>query len=255
MTITIIAFLVLLAFMVYTFLKLRPKKADVFPKKWEPILENKVKFYRELSNPEKIRFKKRMMVFLSEIYIDSVNLEITDLDRILIAASAVIPVFNFPEFQYTNLSGVILYPDNFNDDLDFEEGNKARIIAGMVGNGRLEKQMIISKKALHKGFENPQDKNNTAIHEFVHLIDKLDGQTDGVPERLIDNAYTIPWLKLIHDEMEKINKNKSDIRSYGGTNQQEFFAVASEYFFEQPEKMKQKHPEIYKMLAECFNFH
>lgn len=255
MTLTIILFLFLLGFMIFTFLKLRPKKAKAFPSSWEKLLEDHVKFYRNLEEAEKSRFKKRLMSFLSEVYIDSVNIEITDLDKALIASSAVIPVFNFPEWHYSNLSGIILYPDNFNDDLEFEEGNKAKIIAGMVGNGRLEKQMIISKKALHKGFENPQDKNNTAIHEFVHLIDKIDGKTDGVPERLMENSYVIPWLKLIHEEMEKINQNKSDIRNYGGTNQQEFFAVAAEYFFEQPEKMKDKHPELYKMLAECFNFH
>ncbi len=52
--------------------------------------------------------------------------------------------------------------------------------------------------------------------------------------------------------MEAINNNKSDIRSYGGTSQTEFFAVASEYFFERPKLMKRKHPELYRMLEDCF---
>ena len=194
-----------------------------------------------------------MMVFLSEVYIEGVGLEIEELDKILIAASAVIPVFGFNEWHYTNLSGILLYPDTFNEDLEFEGHANARMITGMVGTGRFEKQMILSKKALYSGFNNSYDKNNTAIHEFVHLIDKMDGVTDGVPERLIEHPYVIPWLKLIHKEMEAINDNKSDIRNYGGTNEAEFFAVASEYFFEQPHLMQKKHPELYKMLLQCFN--
>tara|TARA_R110000765_G_scaffold9911_3_gene30825 strand:+ start:227 stop:403 length:177 start_codon:yes stop_codon:yes gene_type:complete len=53
--------------------------------------------------------------------------------------------------------------------------------------------------------------------------------------------------------MEAINDNHSDIRKYGGTNEAEFFAVASEYFFERPDLLKKKHPELYKVLVECFN--
>lgn len=108
----------------------------------------------------------------------------------------------------------------------------------MVGTGRLENQMILSRKALRQGFSPENRGNNTAIHEFVHLIDKMDGKTDGIPERLIEHAYSIPWLKVIHQEMEKINTNSSDIRSYGGTNEAEFLAVASEYFFEKPSQMQ-----------------
>jgi Mlc titration factor MtfA (ptsG expression regulator) len=62
----------------------------------------------------------------------------------------------------------------------------------------------------------------------------------------------IPWLNLIHQEMENINNDTSDIRAYGGTNQQEFFAVASEYFFERPDLLKRKHPELFKMMQMCF---
>ncbi|MDB2462835.1 zinc-dependent peptidase, partial [Algibacter sp.] len=172
---------------------------------------------------------------------------------VLLAASAVIPVFYFDNWQYSNLSTVLIYPDNFNKDLEFV-GNH-RNIAGLVGTGRFKNQMILSRKALHLGFDNKTDKGNTAIHEFVHLIDKMDGEVDGVPRVLMSHTYAIPWLKLVHDEMEAINNNTSDIRSYGGTNQQEFFAVASEYFFQRPKLFKRKHPELYKMMSDCFCNH
>lgn len=248
-----IAFVILIAFGAYALSKLKPKKAKIFPKHWHGLLLEHVHFYKDLSPESQKIFQSRLMQFLSEVTIEGVQLKLEELDKILVGASAIIPVFGFPEWQYTNLSGVLLYPDNFNNDFEFDKNNKQRIIAGVVGTGRLEKQMILSKKALYHGFSNALDKKNTGIHEFVHLIDKMDGATDGVPEYVLQHAYTIPWLNIIHKEMEAINKNKSDIRAYGGTKQAEFFAVASEYFFEKPELMKKKHPDLYQMLKLCFN--
>lgn len=247
-----IAFILLVGFAVYAFMSTRRKKAGTFLANWHTLLIQHVHFYKDLSAVEQKRFQNRMMTFLSEIYLDSVDFTLDDLDKVLIASSAVIPVFNFPEWHYKNLSTVLVYPDHFNEDLGFAQTDGKRHIAGMVGNGQFEKQMILSRKALHEGFEQKSHVHNTGIHEFVHLIDKIDGITDGVPEALLQRSYVIPWLKIIHKEMEAINDNKSDIRSYGGTNEAEFLAVASEYFFEQPELMKKRHPDLYQMLQACF---
>ncbi|WP_204343952.1 zinc-dependent peptidase [Psychroserpens algicola] len=248
----ILVFILLLVFVVYVFYKKYSRNIEQFPSHWHAILLKEVRYYKNLEPSEQKRFQTRMMQFLSEVYIDSVGFEIEELDKILIASSAVIPVFSFAEWHYPTLSGIILYPDNFNEDFQFSDQSKSKRIAGVVGTGRLEKKMILSRKALYHGFKNANDKRNTAIHEFVHLIDKMDDNVDGIPEVLMQNAYTIPWLKLVHDEMEAINKDTSDIRAYGGTKQAEFFAVASEYFFENPKLMKRKHPELYKMMADCF---
>lgn len=227
--------------------------AKPFPSHWHQLLLDNVLFYRNLTPERQTEFQKRIMQFLSEVYIEGVQLEVTDLDKILVACSAVIPVFGFTEWHYYNLSGVLLYPDYFNEDLEFADTAQSRNIGGLVGTGRFENQMILSRKALYHGFSNTTDKGNTGIHEFVHLIDKMDGLVDGVPEKLLGHQYSIPWLDLIHKKMEAINDDKSDIREYGGTNQAEFFAVASEYFFERPDLLKRKHPELYKMMEMCFN--
>lgn len=252
MTITIIIFILLIGFGIYAYISTKKKPAEKFPEHWQDLLVEHVEFYSALTKAEKIRFQNRMMVFLSEVYLDSVDFDLEDLDKVLIAASAVIPVFNFDEWHYSNLSTVLVYPDAFNEDLQFAKADKKRQILGVVGNGQFDKQMILSRRALHDGFKPNTFKTNTAVHEFVHLIDKLDGVTDGVPERLLAKPYITPWLKLIHSEMEAINNNNSDIRNYGGTNEAEFLAVASEYFFEQPELMKKKHSELYNMLINCF---
>ncbi len=247
-----ILFALLVAFGAYAFWINKKKAPNPFPKSWHSILLQHVHFYKALSKKDKKRFRQRMMGFLSEVYIEGVQIEVEELDTVLIAASAVIPVFAFPEWHYRNLSGILIYPDRFDAELEFEGNDKKRMLSGLVGTGRFEKQMILSRKALRQGFVKAPHKNNTAVHEFVHLIDKADGKTDGVPERLIQSPYVIPWLKLIHKEMEAINGNASDIRKYGGTNEAEFLAVAAEYFFENPHEMEKKHPELYEMLRRCF---
>ncbi|MGO3181554.1 MAG: zinc-dependent peptidase [Aequorivita sp.] len=248
----VILFIILVVFGFYAFKLNKKRPVESFPESWKALLNENVLFYRELSAEAKKRFRERMMLFLSEVYIEGVNMELEDLDKVLIAASAVIPVFGFKEWHYNNLSGIIIYPDNFNGDLEYESQEGKRIISGLVGSGRFEKQMILSRKALRYGFENDTDKGNTSIHEFVHLIDKMDGDADGVPERLLQRQYITPWLKLMHEEIEAINDNKSDIREYGGTSEVEFLAVASEYFFERPDLFKRKHRELYEMLEKCF---
>ena len=63
----------------------------------------------------------------------------------------------------------------------------------------------------------------------------------------------IPWLELMKEKIDEIKRRKSDINPYGSTNQAEFFAVASEYFFERPQLLAQKHPELYETLEEIFD--
>lgn len=246
-------FFLLVIFAIYGMITLsRKRKPQAIPVHWHNNLLKNVAFYKKLTPPEQTIFRNRMMAFLAEIHVESVQFELTDKDRMLVAASAVIPVFNFSEWHYNNLSTVLIYPNHFNEDLGFAQTDDDRRIAGMVGTGRFENQMILSRKALYHGFSNATDKGNTAVHEFVHLLDKTDGMTDGIPERLLEHQYITPWLKLMHQEMGDINKDTSDIRAYGATNQAEFFAVASEYFFERPDLFKRKHPDLYQMLQRCF---
>jgi Mlc titration factor MtfA (ptsG expression regulator) len=122
----------------------------------------------------------------------------------------------------------------------------------MVGTGYMNGQMILSRAALIKGFSLAAGRENTAIHEFVHLLDKSDGATDGVPANLLAHEYVLPWLKMIHQEIHEIETGRSDINPYAITNEAEFFAVAAEYFFQKPDELKHKHPELYGMLSAIF---
>ncbi|MDB4918662.1 zinc-dependent peptidase [Mucilaginibacter sp.] len=214
------------------------------------LLDTQVSFYHKLNLEGKARFEKRIREFFKEVRIEGVGTVITDLDRLLIASSAVIPIFGFPDWKYHNLTNVILYPDTFDQEFQFEGEN--RNILGMVGSGYMNGQMLLSRAALIKGFSQNAGTENAAIHEFVHLLDKSDGATDGIPENLMAHPYIIPWLHMVRQEMHRIQSGESDINPYALTNEAEFFAVVAEYFFEKPEQLQHKHPELYQQLSQIF---
>jgi Mlc titration factor MtfA (ptsG expression regulator) len=223
----------------------------VLPDDYRSMLNNHVYYYRQLNDTDKLRFENRIKDFLSYVKIEGVNTTITDLDKLLVASSAVIPAFGF-DWHYYNLRTVLLYADTFNMD-DFSVTGEDRNILGLVGTGAMQRMMILSLPALRQGFANELSENNTGIHEFVHLLDKADGDTDGVPEELLHKQYTIPWINYMSEEIEKMKEGKSDINIYGATNKAEFFAVASEYFFGSPDRFRENHPELFDMMTKIFH--
>lgn len=232
---------------------LRPKKAVTtpMPATDAQLLEEHVPFYQHLSKEDQLVFQQKVMDFLSYVRVHGVNTTITELDKLLVASSAVIPIFHFTNWRYHNLTDVLLYKDSFDaDNFSTVEGNRNTL--GMVGSGAMQRMMILSQPALRQGFKNEKDKNNTGIHEFVHLLDKEDGATDGIPEALLGKQYALPWLKFMSEEISEIKKGHSDINVYGATNHAEFFAVASEYFFKQPAQFKEHHPELYELMEKAF---
>lgn len=172
-------------------------------------------------------------------------------DKLLVASSAIIPLFGFAKWKYTNLDTVILLPNRF--DFHFNTRGPNRNVIGLVGTGRLKGVMHLSQYHLRLGFANKTDRKNVGIHEFIHLIDMMDGTTDGIPKFMLKQPSVIPWVELIHTKIEEISKKDSDINPYGATNKVEFFAVASEYFFESPRLLKKKHPVLYDLMRKAFN--
>ena len=244
---------IIAAFIYKSYAKKKADQAPIeFPAAWKSILEQKVLFYHSLTPADKSRFEHDISRFIKNVKITGVNTEIDITDKLLVASSAAIPVFGFPNWDYTFLDEVLLYPGSF--DRDYTINSKEETITGMVGSGGvMEGKMILSKPSLHRGFENETDKQNVGIHEFIHLLDKEDGSIDGIPATLANKKFSIPWLKLIREKTEGIYKGEKDINPYGATHEREFFAVAGEYFFERPQLLQQKHPELYELLSQAFN--
>ena len=230
----------------------RPLKKVRLPDGYKNLLTQHVSFYRALDEAGKIRFESKLKEFLGYIRITGVDTQVEDLDTLLVASSAVIPIFGFPEWRYYNLRDVWLYADAFNAD-NYSTKGQGRDVLGMVGEGPMQMLMILSKPALREGFADTSGKENAGIHEFVHLLDKEDGAVDGLPEALLKRQYSLPWLNLMADNIDAIKAGKSDINIYGAKNKAEFLAVAAEYFFEQPEQFKQKHPALYELMTQIFH--
>lgn len=228
----------------------REPDTDFLPQ-WRVELTLYVPFYNSLDADEKIRFERRVHIFMVNVMVTGVDVIVTTTDRLLIAASAVIPIFAFEDWHYRGLREVLLYSDRFNHD--FETEGDGRRIKGMVGTGYMKGKMALSKMALHQGFRNQHDGQNTTIHEFIHLLDMEDMEIDGLPSTLLDKKYSLPWLDIMRHNILAINQGHSDIRPYGGTNPQEFFAVVGEYFFERPDLLSERHPELYAMLVRMFH--
>jgi MtfA peptidase len=244
-------FVLLAAWFIWQKWKQKKKDALPLPADYPALLQEHVSYYRSLSDGKKREFEERVRLFLNRTKVEGVGIAIDDVDRVLVASSAIIPIFGFADWHYP-LTDVLLYEDRFNDA--YETTGDDRTILGMVGEGgALQSTMVLSKPALHEGFANETSKGNTGIHEFVHLLDKVDGATDGLPEYLLDKSHIKPWLELIHKSINDIKANHSDINPYGITNEAEFFAVVSEYFFKRPDLLEERHPELFARLEEIFH--
>ncbi len=252
-----LAFPAVLAFLVYAGItrKIRRRRkilAQPFTAEWEAILQREVLFFRALDPESQKRFRRELQVFLGEKRITGIKMELDITTRVLIAASAIIPIFGFPDWEWDQISEILVYPDRFDNQFSFDSGGQRHTL-GMVGSGALNRLMILSAPDLLNGFRNPGDKRNVGLHEFAHLVDKSDGTIDGLPAVGLDRAAIGPWIDLVRRKMDEIRRGESDIDPYGLTNEAEFFAVASEYFFERPGIMERKHPELHAMLSRVFN--
>lgn len=246
-------FLILISTFVFYYLKQSKDLIAVFPINASKILEINVAFYRQLPENFKPLFINRIKDFLSYVRIEGVKIEVTELDRLLIATSAIIPVFYFEKWKYSNLSTVLLYPHAFNKE-EFLSEDSDRDVSGMVGNGPMQRIMILSLPQLREGYATPANSVNVGLHEFVHLLDKEDGEVDGLPEALLDKKNNPEYLKLIEETMHQIINGTSDIDAYAITNRAEFFAVTSSYFLNAPDVFKLNHEALYKLYKKIYRW-
>ncbi len=227
-----------------------------FPSDWSRLLDQRVAFYHRLEEPDRQRFHQMAAVFLDEVTITGVRCFVDDETRLLVAASAVIPVFGFEGWEYGMLREVLVYPERFNASFDPSHDPS---VLGLVGNtgGAFNGIMVLSRPDLMRGFEQHGDRHNVGIHEFAHLVDKADGAIDGVGGALGPDIAA-QWLEAVHAELiseygrSRGKRHQSDIPAYGYTSREEFFAVASEYFFESPERLRENHPDLYEMMQKAY---
>lgn len=251
----VILFIVIVLLITYFRKQKKPKAVapEIAPDQMHDQLSKHVTFYERLNSTEQELFRNRVQHFLATTKITPVDqVQLTALDRLYVGASAIIPIFSFSDWAYNNLDEVLIYPGTFTQDFDTEHEDKN--VLGMVGDGAMHRMMILSLPALRAGFEH-KGAGNTAIHEFVHLLDKADGATDGIPEYMLPANLVAPWIKYMHQSIREIRGHHSDINPYAATNDAEFFAVISEYFFQKPQLLKEHHPELFDILEAIYKQH
>ena len=133
----------ILSFGLYDLLtwKLRRRRrilAQPFPPKWEEILQREVVFFRALDPAEQLRFRRELQVFLGEKLITGIKMQLDETTRVLAAASAVIPIFGFPDWEWDQISEVLIYPSRFSEDFAFGDGDGHHTL-GMVGTGAMNR--------------------------------------------------------------------------------------------------------------------
>ncbi|QDT59266.1 hypothetical protein SV7mr_17730 [Stieleria bergensis] len=224
--------------------------ATPFREELRLIFEREVALYQALDEAGKQRFQDLAKVLLDEVRITGVQTEIDAETEALVAASAVIPIFGFTEWEYSRLGEVLIYPDRFDSNYS-TDSEVDRSTLGMVGIGHLSGVMILSKPDLVAGFRNSKDKRNVGIHEFAHLVDRGDGVIDGLPPG-VDLATAAPWIEWVGEELKSRPEGRHHIDDYAYTNEAEYFAVLSEYFFEAPEVLESKAPELYQAMQTMY---
>jgi len=213
------------------------------------VLLEKVSFYSALGGEDRKKYEAGIAIFLAEHTITGVDgVEITDQIRALVAATAVRLTFRRPGWEYHNFGEILIYPSGFSADGSYStKPGEGFTAAGLVHS---QGGVILSLPHLLGSFEHDNDGFNVGYHEFAHVLDGR--RPDGIPDELSLGSYR-PWAEAMQAEFEKVHQNHSILRSYAGTNPAEFFACAVEYFFEKPEKMKERAPKVYEQLSSFFN--
>jgi Mlc titration factor MtfA (ptsG expression regulator) len=114
--------------------------------------------------------------------------------------------------------------------------------------------VVLAWDSVTGGTSNVADARNVVLHEFAHQLDQEDGAADGAPVLEHRSSY-IAWARVLSREYETLQKrkrNRTVMNKYGATNPAEFFAVATETFFEKSKQMKKKHPELYDELKNYY---
>ena len=222
----------------------RAALAAPLPARLRAFLLESYDHYERMDPAWRARFEDDVRLFLAETRITGIGIEATDELRLLVAASAVTLSVGWPEYEWDQLTEVLLYPDDF--DRDYAFGGDER-----SGETHPWGTVILSVPSLHESFEVPDDAYHVGIHEFAHLLDVDQTHFDGIPVGL-SRDQAREWVAVAEKEMERLRHGRSAFDDYGAHDPVEFLGVAVEAFFEIPQRVRRRHPEVYAILSEYF---
>lgn len=222
-------------------------------------IEKNIPLYNRLPEELKQQLHGLVNVFLAEKqFVGCGGQEITDEVRVTIAAQACMLLLNRKTNFYPKLKTIYVYPHTYvakglmNDGGLIVEGKSVRL-----GESWQNGPVVLTWDSITGGARNIQDGRNVVFHEFAHQLDQEDGDADGAPILEHRSDYR-SWAAVLGEEYSNLRdktrrRRRSVIRKYGATNPAEFFAVATEAFFEKPRQMHKKAPDLYEELKNYYH--
>lgn len=246
---------------VFGFLKRRRReriRSQPFPPEWLAIIERNVPMHARLPEADRLELQRRVLVFIDEKNFEGAGgLEMTDEIRVTIAAQACILLLRLDDDDYyPRLRSVVVYPTAYRVPGEVRPGEVAPEHAVHLGESWNDGAVVLSWNSARRGAADPRDGKNVILHEFAHQLDQEDGAADGTPE-LDTWALYAPWARVLSEHYLALRKaaragRKTLLDHYGATHEAEFFAVASECFFERPAQLRTRHPELYDELSRYY---
>jgi MtfA peptidase len=231
-----------------------------FPPAWLAIVERNVPMYARLSPDDQAELRRKVLVFVAEKSFEGAGgLEMTDEVRVTIAAQACVLLLRLDDDDYyPRLRSIVVYPSAYRVPREQRDGGLVHEgDAVHLGESWQHGAVVLAWNSARRGAVDPRDGKNVILHEFAHQLDQEDGAADGTPELETWACYA-PWGRVLSEHYLALRKaagrgGKAVLDTYGATNEAEFFAVATEAFFERPAMLRSRHPELYDELARYFN--
>jgi Mlc titration factor MtfA (ptsG expression regulator) len=226
------------------------------PAGWRALIEQSVPVTRSLSADESDRLLDLMTQFVREKQFEGGGgLEITEEMKVIVAAQACLLILNLDAGCYPGVRSVVMYPSTFVPKLPALDRH---LYAGPIAQPvpllgeHVRGVVVLSWESAGGDPTESRDGQNVVLHEFAHELDREDGYVDGVP-LLEAPSSTREWARVLQRRFEELGRaaqqGESDLLSaYGATNRAEFFAVATETFFEKPVELRQRYPDLYEEL-------
>jgi MtfA peptidase len=226
-----------------------------FSPEWRQVLERNVPLYNHLPPALKEQLHGLIHIFLAEKNIESAaGLEMTDEIRVTIAGQACILLLNRESDYYPRLFSIVVYPHSYKVDkpLYFSGHHHTENVESRLGESWPTGAVVLAWDHVRQGAADVHDGHNLVFHEFAHQLDQENASADGIPNLGRTSRY-ITWARVVGREYEDLQQHvkagmASLLDQYGATNEAEFFAVATECFFERPAQMKAQYPELYEEL-------
>lgn len=229
--------------------------AQPFPAEWIEIIEKNVAYYNLLPQIDRKELHEHIKIFIKEKNFEGCGgLEITDEIKVTIAAHACILLLHRKTDYYPGLYSILVYPDAFiaRGYVELWPGFFVETAQVHLGESWKRGALILSWDHVLAAAKEDNGGHNVVLHEFAHQLDLEDGRANGAPILRHRSMYAA-WARVLGNDYARLREDaiqgrQSLLDHYGATDPAEFFAVATECFFEKPAELLEEHPKLYHEL-------